>query len=228
MVESTLKNEIVVDAVKFTLEKCKAGFYISSLNLENSQKLKSPEIFEGFSEEFASTCFQKLEIATKEKYLISLKVQPYKEAINLTGEKCAAVELGYPVTWSSYWDGNHCNPRLDSRGIHTGGGGAWSAASNDKNQWIQVSALEPKYWTGITIQGRDDCDQRVTKFTVKSSMGSKWEDIEEGREFNGCPDNKSKIHIEFKSPVLARTIRICPTDWNGHISVRFEAYFLSN
>jgi hypothetical protein len=64
------------------------------------------------------------------------------------------------ITASSEWDSNHGpnNARLDRP---AGGGrtGAWSAKTNDINQWIQVDFGKLRSVSGIVSQGRSDRDQ---------------------------------------------------------------------
>jgi len=139
-----------------------------------------------------------------------------------------AVELGYPVSVSSTYNADHTNWRLDHPGKGDGGTicQAWSAGVNDLNQWIQVTSIKPSLWTGVTIQGRGDADQWVTKFMVKyTNDGKKWYFIDNACEFTGNADRNTKVTQQFSTPVTATTIRICPKAWNGHISLRFEAYF---
>ena len=49
-----------------------------------------------------------------------------------------AVRLGFPVTTSSVFNAPEC---------------AWSAATNDEKQWIQVSSIKPELWIGVVTQG---------------------------------------------------------------------------
>jgi len=52
-----------------------------------------------------------------------------------------------------------------------GGGkrGAWSAGSNDANQWIQVALGSDTKLTGIATQGRNGHSQWVTKYQLQYS-----------------------------------------------------------
>ena len=52
-----------------------------------------------------------------------------------------------------------------------GGGkkGAWSARSNDGNQWIQIALGSYIKLTGIATQGRNEVDQWVTKYQLQYS-----------------------------------------------------------
>ena len=53
-----------------------------------------------------------------------------------------------------------------------------------------------------------------------------WSLADGAREFNGNSDRETKVKNEFLYPFRARTIRICPTEWQTYVSMRFEAYFL--
>ena len=74
------------------------------------------------------------------------------------------------ITASSEWDSNHAaiQARLNFK---AGGGkqGAWSARSNDANQWIQVALSSYTKLTGIATQGRNGHSQWVTKYQLQYS-----------------------------------------------------------
>ena len=80
----------------------------------------------------------------------------------------------FQITASSEWDSNHgpTNGRLNFK---AGGGrtGAWSAKSNDANQWFQVDFRKETIVSEIYIQGRQDRDQWVTSYTVSYSNDGK-------------------------------------------------------
>jgi hypothetical protein len=61
---------------------------------------------------------------------------------------------------------------------------------------------------------------------MHSCDGITWEFLEDGKEYMGSLDQNTVVHQNFKEPFLARTVRICPSAWNGHISTNFEVYFL--
>ena len=70
------------------------------------------------------------------------------------------------------WDSNHSptNARFNrpAGAVTTG---AWSARTNDKNQWIQVTFIDDiTNVTAVGIQGRQDMDQWVTKFKIAYSV----------------------------------------------------------
>ena len=74
------------------------------------------------------------------------------------------------ITASSEWDSNHAatQARLNFK---AGGGkrGAWSARSNDTNQWIQVALGSYTKLTGIATQGRNGANEWVTKYQLQYS-----------------------------------------------------------
>ena len=83
------------------------------------------------------------------------------------------------ITASSVWPDNEydhgaSNARLN-RPYQAGTTGAWSAATNDLNQWIQVDFMTPTWVAGVMIQGRESLAQWVTEFKVEySSDGQNW------------------------------------------------------
>ena len=74
------------------------------------------------------------------------------------------------ITASSQWDSNHAaiQARLNFK---AGGGkqGAWSARSNNANQWIQVALNGYTKLTAIATQGRNGANQWVTKYQLQYS-----------------------------------------------------------
>ena len=80
----------------------------------------------------------------------------------------------FQITASSEWNANHgpTNGRLNFK---AGGGrtGAWSAKTNDANQWFQVDFRKKTIVSEIYIQGRQDYNQWVTSYTVSYSNDGK-------------------------------------------------------
>ena len=74
------------------------------------------------------------------------------------------------ITASSEWDSNHAAIRARLN-FKAGGGkqGAWSARSNDDNQWIQVALGSYTKLTGIATQGRNGASQWVTRYQLQYS-----------------------------------------------------------
>ena len=92
-----------------------------------------------------------------------------------------AVSLGFPVTSSSFLNGDHINYPLDfnNQGAH-----CWQAKQNKVGEWIQVCSENPKYWTAVIMQGRGNEIQWVTEVKFTSSLnGAEWSHIDGGKTF---------------------------------------------
>ncbi|XP_072017520.1 hyalin-like [Amphiura filiformis] len=140
------------------------------------------------------------------------------------------------ITASSSWRNSAShgprNARLNhQRGTTTGGpyfAGAWIAAINDVNQWIQVNLRAVMWVSGVMIQGRDGYDRWVTKFKVQyKTYGVDWQYVQtlnkqEDMVFDGNNDEDTVVTKPFPSPVRATVIRIQPMQWHGRISLRFD------
>jgi hypothetical protein len=77
--------------------------------------------------------------------------------------------LKYSSTWGNEPKGTgHGQGMLDSPQ-------AWSAGSNDLNQWIQMDAGQEKVINGVVTQGRQEADQWVTSYLIETSIdGNTW------------------------------------------------------
>ena len=67
------------------------------------------------------------------------------------------------ITASSIYSSYYCprNGRLNFKPT-TGRKGAWASVSRDLNQWLQVDFQQFTFFTGISIQGRQDYHESVT------------------------------------------------------------------
>ena len=140
----------------------------------------------------------------------------------------AAIKSGYHVSASSEFDSSHGarRARLDYPRPREGAS-CWSAARNDVDQWIAVDLVDVKEVIRIETQGRGyGWFQCVTAFKVQYSVdGINWEYADNGKEYDGNTDMDSIVLTTFDTPFKARTVRIHPTKWNMHISLRWELYF---
>ena len=81
------------------------------------------------------------------------------------------------ITASSEHSSSHgiTNARLN-RPAQSGTTGAWSAGTNDINQWMQVEFETSTWMNGVIIQGRSDYNQWVTEYKVQySADGENWQ-----------------------------------------------------
>ena len=80
--------------------------------------------------------------------------------------------LDSQISASSEWDSNHAAQQARLHFVQTvHRTGAWSARSNDINQWLQVDLLNTTRVSGVASQGRNGCpcDQWVTKYKLQYS-----------------------------------------------------------
>ncbi|XP_028411616.1 lactadherin-like [Dendronephthya gigantea] len=106
--------------------------------------------------------------------------------------------------------------------------GAWSSDEKDLNQWFQVDFQRSTLVTGISTQGRTNLNQFVKSYIVSFSQAGDNFQIytQEGKikRFKGNNDRNSIVHHIVIPHISARLIRIHPTAWYGHISMRVEFY----
>ncbi|XP_033761396.1 mucin-5AC-like [Pecten maximus] len=109
-----------------------------------------------------------------------------------------------------------------------GGPSAWTAAIDNKAQFIQVDFLQSSLITGVTTQGRPNVPSYVTSYYVRYSLdGLNWNTYrEEGADklFNGNFDSVTPLTHFFSNPIRARYIRINPQSYHGKVTMRFEIH----
>ena len=114
--------------------------------------------------------------------------------------------------------------------------GAWIGWHKDTNQWIQADFLTDKAIFKVATKGRNEVVpkyyQCVTKYQLKYSLSSSEASFEyvtsspTGGDiitFNANSDRDSVVENEF-AMIFARFFRLCPLEWHGHISMRWEVY----
>ncbi|CAH3128096.1 unnamed protein product, partial [Pocillopora meandrina] len=152
-----------------------------------------------------------------------------------SGEEALGLESGLitdqQITASSSWDAAHGqqNARLNHQAAR-GKTSAWSAQSNDLNQWLQIDFGRNVKITKLATQGRNDYgDQRVKSYTLDySAEGSNvfqaYQENESDKVFNGNADQNTVVTHVLLQPITARYVQIKPKSWNEHISMRAEFY----
>ena len=111
------------------------------------------------------------------------------------------------VSASSQWDANHAaiQGRLNYK-VSGNKEGAWSARTNEANQWLQVDlGYMNTTVTGLATQGRNGHDQWVTRYKLQYSNDEvNFQYYKEQEQ----PDDKVKyinfykFHIHFGDPFL--------------------------
>jgi len=124
-------------------------------------------------------------------------------------------------TYSSVWGGDppgtgHAVSMLDS-------GQAWSAVNSQLGEWMQID-LRSDFWVaGVITQGRGHSsqDQYVTSYRVEYSRdGASFSSVAGEFAGNDGVREDDRVQSTFPAAVQARYIRIYPTAWNNHMSMR--------
>ena len=79
----------------------------------------------------------------------------------------------------------------------------------------------------IQLQGRGDgYDEWVKKYRLQYSENlTDWKDVEGGEEFTGNSDRETIVSNKLANSIKCAAIRIIPTEWQQHISMRCEVIF---
>ncbi|XP_078365180.1 EGF-like repeat and discoidin I-like domain-containing protein 3 [Oculina patagonica] len=141
--------------------------------------------------------------------------------------------LDSQITASSIFDANHAahQARLHFKEIGAIRGG-WSSLPNDNNQWLQVDLQQTTRVTRIATQGRNGYSpaQWVTKYKLQYGENGQtfkfYRRIGDNSDtiFLGNTDRDTVVYHDLNSIIEARYIRVRPTEWNNHISMRMELY----
>ena len=136
-----------------------------------------------------------------------------------------AVRQGAPVSWSTAYSHVYTNYMLGN----TADVNVWEPQDNDKaGCWIQVSTFKPQYWIQLITQGRKDTNYWINTIKVAYTLnGIHWNYVDNGEHFDANSDRNSRVLIEFKKPVYAKTIRIYPQTYTGgYPALSFDAIYL--
>ncbi|KAL9974957.1 hypothetical protein ACROYT_G012069 [Oculina patagonica] len=146
------------------------------------------------------------------------------------GMKSGAI-LDSQITASTKYSGDHAahQARLRFRGGE-GKYGGWSALTSDNNQWLQVDLQQRTRVTGIATQGRHDADQWVTEYKLQYGEDEQtfkfYRRIGDNSDttFQGNTDKNTVVDHVLNPIIEARFIRVLPTNWHNHITMRMELY----
>ena len=104
----------------------------------------------------------------------------------------------------------------------------WSAQVNNTSQYLTLSYPVPVYMTGIVTQGRAyNGGQWVKTANVDVSLdGSTWTNVLSNVALN--TNSTDAVTTLFPSVVYAKYVRLNPTDWTNHITMRMGVIIKSN
>ena len=108
--------------------------------------------------------------------------------------------------------------------------GAWTLDRSDMGNsqaWIQADLGHVFYIAIVATQGRSDTDQWVKKYTLSYTLDIAFTPYTKNgvvREFDGNTDRDTVVKNEILEPFSARRVRLHPTDYQLHPSLRWELY----
>lgn len=128
-----------------------------------------------------------------------------------------------PTYWSvsSVWAGentfsqDHYTPWLNNNRL------GWAAGVNDLNQWITLNYDVPASIKGVVFQGRaNSLGQWITKANIETSLtgSAPWIRVLNNVSIN--TNSTDDVRINFPSPVFTKFVRVLPTEYNNHITLR--------
>ena len=123
------------------------------------------------------------------------------------------------ITASSSW------PSYEAKYARLNLAGGWGPKQNSANEWLQVDLSDEHLVTGIATQGSGKSIQWMTSYTIQYSVdGSSFTDYQSGKVMTGNNDRNTVVKHDFKTPLVARYIRVKPKGWYSWVVVRLELY----
>ncbi|XP_053421728.1 discoidin, CUB and LCCL domain-containing protein 2 isoform X4 [Nycticebus coucang] len=109
-------------------------------------------------------------------------------------------------------------------------GPPWAALATDEYQWLQVDLNKEKKITGIVTTGSTIVEHNYYVSAYKilySDDGQKWTvyrepGVEQEKIFQGNKDYHQDVRNNFLPPIIARFIRVNPTQWQQKIAMKVE------
>jgi hypothetical protein len=144
----------------------------------------------------------------------------YRKALNP-----AESARSYSSVWTNDAVGTgHAQSMLDSAQ-------AWSAATNDANQYMTISLGSAQAVAGVVTQGRANWEsaQWVLTYQVQTSQDcSDYVYVECGRVFTANTDQTTSVQAVFAAPVQASCVRLLPQTWSVWVSMRAAVLLASS
>ena len=131
------------------------------------------------------------------------------------------------ITASSEYNKDHSVKGCKlNKTMKNGHASSWCAAGSDmENPWIQVDLGSEYLINAVSLQGRGDAAQWVTRFRIRYSLTNE-NDLRNLDEFEGNKDNTSVVKRYFREPIKARIIRLYVLGYNSHPSLRWELHYI--
>ncbi|XP_038068756.1 lactadherin-like isoform X2 [Patiria miniata] len=184
--------------------------------------------------------YRPYEVTYYDTFLISSDPGEIQQWLNCPGDSPCSVEgtLGMEdgripdqsITASSFFRNLTAFGPVRARLNLKGNAEAWcnDDVTDNISPWIQVAFNGTVTITGLITQGRGDYDQWVTEYRVTNSRngGQSWNNVTDvdGKPigFPGNNDGNTVVTTRFPFALRTRILRIRPTAWYVHCSMRFE------
>ncbi|KAF4025989.1 hypothetical protein G4228_018112 [Cervus hanglu yarkandensis] len=109
-------------------------------------------------------------------------------------------------------------------------GPPWAAFATDEYQWLQVDLNKEKKITGIVTTGSTMVEHNYYVSAYKilySADGQRWTvyrepGVDQDKIFQGNKDYHQDVRNNFLPPIIARFIRVNPTQWQQKIAMKME------
>ncbi|XP_040340222.1 discoidin, CUB and LCCL domain-containing protein 2 isoform X4 [Herpailurus yagouaroundi] len=109
-------------------------------------------------------------------------------------------------------------------------GPPWAAFAADEYQWLQIDLNKEKKITGIVTTGSTMVEHNyyVSAYRILySDDGQRWTvyrepGVEQDKIFQGNKDYHQDVRNNFLPPIIARFIRVNPTQWQQKIAMKME------
>ncbi|XP_070262204.1 discoidin, CUB and LCCL domain-containing protein 2 isoform X1 [Myotis yumanensis] len=109
-------------------------------------------------------------------------------------------------------------------------GPPWAAFATDEYQWLQIDLNKEKKITGIVTTGSTMVEHNyyVSAYRILySDDGQRWTvyrepGVEQDKIFQGNKDYHQDVRNNFLPPIIARFIRVNPTQWQQKIAMKVE------
>jgi len=144
-------------------------------------------------------------------------------AYRLVGDISNRMIQDVQISASSYWHdlgdygkGHMWRARLDNFGT------PWCSWHNDVNQWLQYDFLENKLISQVLTRGRHNCCAMWVKtfYLTYRRKGGAW--ARYNKVFQANSDQNGLAVNLVEPPIVANMVRIHPTSWSMHISLRAD------
>ncbi|XP_049714336.1 discoidin, CUB and LCCL domain-containing protein 2 isoform X2 [Elephas maximus indicus] len=109
-------------------------------------------------------------------------------------------------------------------------GPPWASFATDEYQWLQIDLNKEKKITGIITTGSTMVEHNyyVSAYRILySDDGQRWTvyrepGVEQDKIFQGNKDYHQDVRNNFLPPIIARFIRVNPTQWQQKIAMKME------